>query len=171
MEGAPEGYHDNVKTYEYEQIIAFNKKTILYVGGLDEKVNEEALRDTFIAFGEIVNVLIPKDPGTNGHRGFGFVEFEEGGDAKQAMDNMMDAELFGRVLKVNIAKPNAMKSQAVWSTQADAWFAGKLGNSAAEIDREARRDTTKQKEERPPRKKHKTVVNISDIQGRVSRTY
>ena len=28
------------------------------------------------------------------------------------MDNMNDSELFGRVIKVNIARPNAMKSQA-----------------------------------------------------------
>src|SRR5690242_19334025 len=46
------------------------------------------------------------------HRGFGFVEFEEAEDAKHAMENMRDSELFGRVLTVNIAKPDALKKQA-----------------------------------------------------------
>ena len=34
------------------------------------------------------------------HRGFGFVEFEEAEDCEQAIDNMNDAELFGRIIKV-----------------------------------------------------------------------
>lgn len=50
--------------------------------------------------------------GAKGHRGFGFVEYQEADDAQHAMDNMNDSELFGRVLKVNIAKPNAMKAKA-----------------------------------------------------------
>ena len=41
------------------------------------------------------------------HRGFAFVQFEERGDAADAIDNMNNAELFGRVLRVNIAKPSA----------------------------------------------------------------
>lgn len=135
----------NIQTYEYDQIIAYNKKTILYVGGLEEKVDEVLLRDTFIAFGEILNVQIPRDPGTDAHRGFGFVEFEETEDAKHAMDNMMDSEIYGRVIKVNIAKPNAMKSQAVWSADADKWFQGKLGENAQEIDQEVRRNDAQAK--------------------------
>ena len=41
------------------------------------------------------------------HRGFAFVQFEDRGDAADAIDNMNNAELFGRVLKVNVAKPSA----------------------------------------------------------------
>jgi peptidyl-prolyl isomerase E (cyclophilin E) len=40
------------------------------------------------------------------------VEYSEPEDAQHAMDNMNDSELFGRILKVNIAKPNAMKAKA-----------------------------------------------------------
>lgn len=49
------------------------------------------------------------------HRGFGFVEFESPEDAAAALENMNDSELFGRILRVNLAKPNAIKSQAVWA--------------------------------------------------------
>ena len=41
------------------------------------------------------------------HRGFAFVQFEDRADAADAIDNMNNAELFGRVLRVNIAKPSA----------------------------------------------------------------
>lgn len=39
------------------------------------------------------------------HRGFGYVEFEDPEDIKDAIDNMEGAELFGKVLKVSAAKP------------------------------------------------------------------
>jgi len=38
------------------------------------------------------------------HRGFGYVEFEDPADIKDAIDNMDQSELFGRVIKVNAAK-------------------------------------------------------------------
>ena len=40
---------------------------------------------------------------TQKHRGFAFVTFLEKEDAAAAMDNMHCAELYGRVLSVNIA--------------------------------------------------------------------
>jgi RNA recognition motif-containing protein len=39
------------------------------------------------------------------HRGFGYVEFEDPEDTKDAIDNMDQSELFGKVIKVNAAKP------------------------------------------------------------------
>ena len=39
------------------------------------------------------------------HRGFGYVEFEDPDDTKDAIDNMDQSELFGKVIKVNAAKP------------------------------------------------------------------
>lgn len=56
------------------------------------------------------------------HRGFGFVEFEEEDDATQAIDNMHESELYGRVITVNLARTPARKpgesSRAVWSDDA-----------------------------------------------------
>lgn len=42
-------------------------------------------------------------------RGFGFVEFESREDCLAAQDNMDKAELFGRVLTVNVARAKAME--------------------------------------------------------------
>ncbi|GIL62092.1 hypothetical protein Vafri_16381 [Volvox africanus] len=86
-----------------------NPKTTLYVGGLEETVNEATLHAAFLPFGEIKEVNIPLDHATGTHRGFGFVEYEEKEDAAAAVDNMHNAELFGRVLKVNYAQPMKIK--------------------------------------------------------------
>ena len=48
--------------------------------------------------------VLDLDPATGRHRGFGFVEYEDPGDAAAAIDNMNDAELNGRVLRVNLAQ-------------------------------------------------------------------
>ncbi len=53
-----------------------NKKTTLYVGGLEENVNEAILHSAFIPFGDIKDVNIPMDNTSGKHRGFGFVEYE-----------------------------------------------------------------------------------------------
>lgn len=80
-----------------------NPKTTLYVGGLHETVNEEILQGAFLPFGDLKDVNIPIDHATGQHRGFGFVEFEEKEDAAAAIDNMHNAEIYGRVLKVRVA--------------------------------------------------------------------
>jgi RNA recognition motif-containing protein len=61
------------------------------------------------------------------NRGFGIVEFESEEDCADAIENMEGAELFGRVLRVNIsnAKPSgAGAHKAVWS--ADEWIQNSL---------------------------------------------
>ncbi|RIA88646.1 hypothetical protein C1645_233386 [Glomus cerebriforme] len=93
-------------------------------GGLDDQVNEQILHAAFIPFGDIVEIQIPPDPAShNQHRGFGFVEFEEASDAQAAIDNMNLSELYGKVIKVNLARPIRIKDgsmRAVWSE--DAWL-------------------------------------------------
>ena len=54
-----------------------NPKTTLYVGGLEENINEAILHSAFIPFGEIKDVNIPLDNTTGKHRGFGFVDYED----------------------------------------------------------------------------------------------
>lgn len=105
-----------------------NPKTTLYVGGLEENVDEGVLHSAFITFGDIKDVNIPLDQSTQKHRGFGFVTYLEKDDAASAMDNMHNAELYGRVLTVNFAQPIKVKggeqgwaAQPVWA-DADTWF-------------------------------------------------
>merc|ERR1712139_476552 len=96
-------------------------KRTLYVGGLEENVDEPILQSAFIPFGDIVDVNIPIEQTTQKHRGFGFVTFEEREDAKAAIENMNNSELYGRVLRVNVAKPMRAKAEgsgkAVWADE------------------------------------------------------
>ncbi|XP_065890228.1 peptidyl-prolyl cis-trans isomerase E-like [Dysidea avara] len=98
-------------------------KRLVYVGGLSEEVDEKVLHAAFIPFGDITDIQIPLDYSTQKHRGFAFVEFELSEDAAAAIDNMNESELFGRTIRVNIAKPMKLKegsAKAVWSE--DAWL-------------------------------------------------
>ena len=92
------------------------------IGGLDDQVDEQVLLGVFVPFGEVKEVTIPLDAGTGLKRGFGFVEFEDAEDAAEARDNMnsdyyisnvenLDAELFGRVIKVTYS--NRMKPSLI----------------------------------------------------------
>ncbi|KAF2068934.1 hypothetical protein CYY_009747 [Polysphondylium violaceum] len=99
-----------------------NKKKTLYVGGLDENVTTDILKAAFIPFGNIVEVLLPLDYKTQKHKGFCFVEFELPQDAADALDNMHESEIFGRVIKCSIAKPITInKNKALWSSDQYHW--------------------------------------------------
>lgn len=91
----------------------------IYVGGLDTNlVTAATLSEAFIPFGEIIDITLPKPEApssTDLHRGFGYVEFEEATDAKEAIDNMDQSELYGRVIKVAMAKPQEKKGDETTS--------------------------------------------------------
>jgi RNA recognition motif-containing protein len=82
-------------------------KATVYVGGLSPLATNRHVLDAFIPFGEIVEVQVPKNDKPNStepHKGFAYVEYEDTADAKEAIDNMDQAEFFGKVLKVSQAK-------------------------------------------------------------------
>ncbi|CAG0879799.1 unnamed protein product [Cyprideis torosa] len=107
-----------------------NEKRMVYVGGLAEEVDEKVLRAAFIPFGDIIDVQIPLDYQTEKHRGFAFVEFETAEDAAAAIDNMNDSELYGRTIRVNVAKPLKIRegsSRPVWAD--DEWLRAHAGET------------------------------------------
>ena len=91
------------------------------------------LRAAFLPFGELADVNMPMDAAAQKHKGFAFVQYDEKEDAAEAMDNMHNAELFGRVLRVNLAKPDAIKGghRPVWEARADDFFRDGAGDEAA----------------------------------------
>ncbi len=88
--------------------------------------------------GDIFEVQLPIDYETQKHRGFAFVEYETADDAAAAIDNMNDSELFGRAIRVNLAKPVRIKetsSKPVWSE--DQWLSeamNSVGNETTSTD-------------------------------------
>ncbi|RDW75582.1 hypothetical protein BP5796_06403 [Coleophoma crateriformis] len=116
-------------------------KATVYVGGLAPTVTAANLEAAFIPFGEIADVSLPKPEGPNStelHRGFGYVEFEDPEDTKDAIENMDQSELFGRVIKVSTAKPPKNVNEGLGSKTAlweqEGWLAE---NAVSEEDRAA----------------------------------
>lgn len=142
-----------------------NPKRTVYVGGLAEEVDEKVLHAAFIPFGDIVDVQIPLDYESEKHRGFAFIEFEAAEDAAAAIDNMNDSELFGRTIRVNIAKPQRIKegsSKPVWSD--DKWLQEHAGETLeTEPDDKNANTSEKDKNETAEKKKTKNPQVYFDI--------
>ena len=77
----------------------------LYVGNLSHSTTEAELRELFQAHGEVEKVSIVTDRDTGRARGFGFVEMTNAGEAEKAIAALNGAELGGRNLTINEAKP------------------------------------------------------------------
>ncbi|XP_029426830.1 peptidyl-prolyl cis-trans isomerase E isoform X5 [Rhinatrema bivittatum] len=137
-------------------------KRVLYVGGLAEEVDEKVLHAAFIPFGDITDIQMPLDYETEKHRGFAFIEFEMAEDAAAAIDNMNESELFGRTIRVNLAKPMRIKegsSRAVWSD--DDWLKKFSGKTLENVEEEGSAPPKPVTEERePPAKKSRANPQV-----------
>jgi len=76
----------------------------LYVGNLGYSVSDDQLRDLFARFGTPDSARVITDRETGQSKGFGFVEFKNDAEAKQAM-SLNGTEFAGRNLTVNEARP------------------------------------------------------------------
>ena len=76
----------------------------LFVGGLAWATNDESLSAAFQEFGPVSEAQVILDRDTGRSRGFGFVTFENDGDAENAMKGLDGAELDGRRIRVNEAQ-------------------------------------------------------------------
>lgn len=77
----------------------------LYVGNLSFNTTEDALRAAFEPFGTLTDVYIANDRETGRPRGFAFVTFSTEDESKVAAEKMNGAQLDGRALTVNEARP------------------------------------------------------------------
>ena len=77
----------------------------IYVGNLSWNVDENTLRDTFAAHGEVTSAQIITDRESGRSRGFAFVEMANDSEAQDAISAVNNKEIDGRQVKVNEAKP------------------------------------------------------------------
>ncbi len=77
----------------------------MYVGNLSFNTSESQLRTLFEAHGEVASASLVMDRETGRPRGFGFVEMNNGDQAKAAMAALNGKNVDGRDLTVNEAKP------------------------------------------------------------------
>ena len=83
----------------------------LYVGNLSFDTTDQELQDAFSEHGEIASAVVVRDRDTDRSRGFGFVEFTKDEDAQKAKEAMNGADLGGRALKVDEARPQRERSR------------------------------------------------------------
>jgi RNA recognition motif-containing protein len=80
----------------------------IYVGNLDYKVTEFAVRRLFESHGDIEDIAMATDKETGKPRGFAIVMMRDHDQARTAIDSVQGRRLMGRALVVNeaIAKKN-----------------------------------------------------------------
>ena len=83
----------------------------LFVGSLPWAVDNQKLQDLFSQFGNVVSASVVMDKMTGRSRGFGFVEFEDDAAADEAIAKMNNADVDGRKIVVNEAKPREDRPQ------------------------------------------------------------
>jgi len=81
--------------------------TSIYVGNLAHSATEDDLRQAFSQHGTVSAVNIIKDRETGRPRGFAFVEMPDGAEAANAIQQLNLAEIAGRSITVNEARPKA----------------------------------------------------------------
>ena len=77
----------------------------IYVGNLPYGTTEDDLQNAFAEHGAVTSVNIIKDRITGNSKGFGFVEMENDDEGQKAIEELNGAEMGGRNLKVNLARP------------------------------------------------------------------
>src|SRR5688500_15679864 len=77
----------------------------IYVGGLPYAATDEQLNQIFSQYGEVASAKIIMDRDTGRSKGFGFVEMNDDEAARKAIADLQEAELDGRTLTVNEARP------------------------------------------------------------------
>ena len=87
----------------------------IYVGNLDYKVTEFAVRRLFESYGDIEDIAMATDKETGKPRGFAIVMMRDHDQAKTAIEGVQGRRLMGRALVVNeaIAKKKSARQPAV----------------------------------------------------------
>jgi cold-inducible RNA-binding protein len=79
--------------------------TNIFVGNLSYQTTQDDLYSAFATYGAVERVHIVTDRDSGQPRGFAFVEMAERRDAETAISQLNGAELNGRALNVNEARP------------------------------------------------------------------
>lgn len=77
----------------------------LFVGNLSFDITENDLQDAFAAHGTVTETNLMMDRATGRPRGFAFVTMGTSEEAQKAIAALNGAQLGGRALTVNVAKP------------------------------------------------------------------
>jgi RNA recognition motif-containing protein len=79
--------------------------TNIFVGNISYQTTQDDLYAAFSTYGAVDRVSIVTDRDSGQSRGFAFVEMTQDNDARTAIDELNGAELNGRAMNVNEARP------------------------------------------------------------------
>lgn len=79
----------------------------LFIGSLPWAIDDQGLQELFSAYGEVVSARVITDRESGRSRGFGFVEYNDEASAQAALNAMNGAEVQGRTITVDFARPAA----------------------------------------------------------------
>ncbi len=79
----------------------------IYVGNLPYQTTDAELQAMFAQHGQVTSARVMIDRETGRSRGFGFVEMANDAEARKAIDSLNGADMGGRPLTVNEARPKA----------------------------------------------------------------
>lgn len=82
----------------------------IFVGNLDFGATEDTIRSMFEAYGTVERVSVVTDRDTGRSRGFAFVEMSDAAEADRAINALNGANLGGRAINVNEARPKTERS-------------------------------------------------------------
>ncbi len=82
----------------------------IFITNLTTKVGNDDLKEIFEEYGIVSSAKVIMDHYTGKSRGFGFVEMPNDGEAENAIRELNGAELDGKKITVNIAKPKTERS-------------------------------------------------------------
>ncbi|KAH9327202.1 hypothetical protein KI387_007380, partial [Taxus chinensis] len=110
IEGKQVYVENFIKKQERTGSSADQKFTNLYIKNLEKDVTEELLSEKFSTFGKIASIVVMKDE--NGiSKGFGFVNFDNPDDAKNAVESMNGSQLGSKAIYVARAQKKAERAQ------------------------------------------------------------
>lgn len=124
----------------------------LYVGNIHFNINEKELQTVFVPFGELEFVQLQKDD-SGRSRGYGFVQYREASQAKEALEKMNGFNLAGRPIRVGLGNDKftpestahlLQRFSGPGQFQGSAFSgAGGRGSQASAFDRAGARDNDK----------------------------
>lgn len=83
----------------------------IYIGNLTADVTDEDLKNIFTEYGKIKSAKVIKDMFSGESKGFGFVEMFSENEGKKAINELNAAELDGKKIIVNEARPKNSKGR------------------------------------------------------------
>ncbi len=84
--------------------------TNIFVGNLSYQTTQDELMAAFAAYGSVEKVSLVRDRDSGQSRGFAFVEMTNAQEAANAINGLNGAELNGRNMNVNEARPREPRS-------------------------------------------------------------